>query len=288
MSAGLKAAVVVLPFLVAFLFIRSCSEGEAERWRDRIREHDPEAVLGIEEDDLIVIAPSLAEAAKAAATVRGFRRALVEDYGDLLGRPRQHRLVVVQFSSVDRLQQYAGDRMLHDPERADVLQGYTDPQHGAIFLPPESESRTLRHEVVHWVVDTAHGGSAPYSPWLNEGLAQLFEIFDPDARPPVEPGIGPVDRADMEDVLLDDTLDVDRLIRLEDYRDFTVVDGARNYLEALVLTAFLFLERPREKLLAYLRLERESEVDRPMAFHTAFRDETFERDLRAFIARMKR
>jgi len=288
MRAGLKAAVVVLPFLVAFLFIRSCSAGEAERWRDRIREHDPEAVLGVEEDDLIVIAPSPAEAAAAAATVRGFRRALVDQYGDLLGRPRQHRLVVVQFSSGDRLRHYAGDRMLHDPEQADILQGYTDPEHGAIFLPPESEPKTLRHEVVHWVVDTAHRGTAPYSPWLNEGLAQLFEIFDPDAWPPVEPGIGPEDRVDMGERLPDNTLDVDRLIRLEDYRDFTVVDGERNYLEALVLTAFLFLERPREKLLKYLRLERGTDVGRPMAFHTAFRDETFDRDLRAFIARTKR
>jgi hypothetical protein len=288
MRAALKAAVVVLPFLVAFLFIRSCSEGEAERWRNRIREHDPEAVLGIEEDDLIVIAPSPDEAAAAAATVRGFRRALVDQYGDLLGRPRQHRMVVVQFSSEERLRHYAGDRMLHDPERADTLQGYTDPEHGAIFLPPESEPKTLRHEVVHWVVDTAHRGSAAYSPWLNEGLAQLFEAYDPDAWPPVEPGIGPEDRENMGALLQDNTLDVDRLIRLEDYRDFTVIEGSRNYLEALVLTAFLFLERPREKLLEYLRLERESDVSRPMAFHAAFRDESFDRDLRAFIARMKR
>ncbi|MHC4164503.1 MAG: hypothetical protein ACYSUM_20465 [Planctomycetota bacterium] len=284
MRTGLKAAVVVLPFLVAFLLIRSCSEGEAERWRDRIREHDPEAVLGIVEDDLIVIAPSRAEADEAAATVRGFRRALVEEYGDLLGIPQLHRMVVVQFSSGDRLREYAGDRMLHDPERD------TDPQRGAIFLPPESEPRTLRHEVVHWVVDTAHGGTDPYSPWLNEGLAQLFEIFDPEARPPVGPGLGPGDRQAISVLLEDNTLDVDRLLRLDDYGAFVVRDGARNYLEALVLTAFLFFERPREDLLRYLRQERESDQGRRLAFYTIFGhgDDPFDRDLRAFIARMKR
>jgi hypothetical protein len=286
MRAALKAAVVVLPFLVVFLLIRSCSEGEAERWRDRIAKHDPEAVLGIEEDDLIVIAPSPAEAAEAAATVRGFRHALAEEYGDLLGRPRQHRMVVVQFSSGDLLRKFAGDRMVHDPEKAEALHGYTDPTVGAIFLPPEPEPHTLRHEAVHWVVGTAHRGTAPYSPWLSEGLAQLFEIFDPEARPPVPPGIGWDDRLAMGDRFKDDALDVDRLVGLEDYGDFVLRDGPRNYLEALVLTAFLFEER-REKLLAYLRTERESTMARPMAFHTIFRDETFDRDLRAFIARTK-
>jgi len=289
MRAALKAAVVVLPFLVAFLLIRSCSEGEPERWRDRVAEHDPEAVLGIVEDDLIVIAPSPARAAAAAATVRGFRHGLVEDYGDLLGRPRQHRLVVVQFSSGDRLREFAGDRMVHDPEKAEALHGYTDPTVGAIFLPPEIEPRTLRHETVHWVVGTAHRDTAPYSPWLSEGLAQLFEIYEPEARPPVPPGIGRDDRELMGLHFGRNTLDVERLIRLEDYRSFVVEDGARNYLEALVLTAFLVEER-REKLLAYQRTERESTVGRPMAFQSVFRhrDEAFASDLRAFIARTKR
>ena len=290
MRAGLKAAVVVLPFLVAFLLIRSCSEGEPGRWHDRIVEHDPEAVLGIVEDDLIVIAPSPAKAAAAAATVRGFRHALVEEYGDLLGRPRQHRLVVVQFSTGDRLREFAGDRMVHDPEKAEMLQGYADPIVGAIFLPPESEPWTLRHETVHWVVGTAHRGTSEYSPWLTEGLAQLFEVYDPEAGPPVPPGIGTDDRELMGLHFGKGTLDVERLIRLEDYNRFVVEDGARNYLEALVLTAFLFLERPRETLLEYLRLERESDVGRPMAFQSVFRhrDEAFARDLRAFITRTKR
>lgn len=287
MRTALKAAVVVLPFLVAFLLIRSCSEGEAERWRDRVAEHDPRAVLGVADDDLIVIAPSPIAAARVALDVRSVRRNLVEEYGDLLGRPPRQRLVVVQFSSGDRLREFAGDRMVDDPERAHVLQGYTDPQHGAIFLPPEAEPRTLRHELVHWVVGTAHASAAEYSPWLSEGLAQLFEIYDPAARPPVGPGIGREDREAMGHLFRDDSLDVDRLIRISDYRDFTVEDGARNYLEALVLTAFLFLERPREKLLAYMRQERDTEEGRPMAFDQIFRDGTLDRDLRAFIARMK-
>ncbi|MHC4974438.1 MAG: DUF1570 domain-containing protein [Planctomycetota bacterium] len=290
MRAGLKAAVVVLPFLVVFLLIRSCGQGEAERWHDRIREHDPEAVLGIVEDDLVVIAPSPAEAAAAAATVRGFRRALAEEYGDLVGRPREHRMVVVQFSDGDRLRAFAGGRMVHDPEKAEVLHGYTDATAGAIFLPPEIEPRTLRHEAVHWTVGTAHRGTAPYSPWVSEGLAQLFEVFEPDARPPVPPGIGWEDRMIMGERFPDDRLDVERLLGLEDYNDFVLEDGARNYLEALVLIAFLFEERPRENLVAYLRTEREATVGRRTAFHTIYRnrEEPFVSDLRAFIARTKR
>lgn len=290
MRAGLKVAVVVLPFLVAFLLIRSCSEGEAERWLDRIRDVDPAAVLGVVEDDLIVIAPSADAAAEVAATVRGFRHGLVEEYGDLVGRPRRHRLVVVQFSSGDRLRRHAGKRMVHDPEKAEMLQGYSDPNAGAIFLPPESEPKTLRHEAVHWVMGTAYRGAAEHSPWVTEGLAQLFEVYDPDAQPPVAPGIGPDDRDAMGDRFRDNRLDVERLLALEDYRDFILEDGARNYLEALVLTAFLFLERPREKLVAYLRTEREATVGRRAAFHTIYRhrEEPFVGDLRAFIARMKR
>lgn len=287
MRAALKTAVVVLPFLVAFLLIRSCREGEAERWRDRVAEHDPDAVLGVVEDDLIVIAPSPAAAAEVAVTVRGFRRALVDQYGDLLGRPSVHRMVVVQFSSGSLLRRYAGDRMLRDPEKASALQGYTDSRSGALFLPPEMEPRTLRHETVHWVVETAHRGRPPYSPWLNEGLAQLFERFDPDARPPIPPGIGPATRARVGALLRDDTLDVERLLHLQDYAEFVAVEGPRNYLEALVLTAFLFQERPREDLLAYLRAERENATGRPLAFRAIYRDPAFDEDLRTFIARTK-
>lgn len=290
MRTGLKAAVVVLPFLVVFLLIRSCSEGEGERWRDRVRDVDPDAVLGVVEDDLIVIAPSPAKAAEAAATLRGFRRGLVEEYGDLVGRPSRHRLVVVQFSSGERLRKHAGERMVHDPERAEVLQGYADPAAGAIFLPPEILPRTLRHETVHWIMGAAFRGAAPHSPWVSEGLAQLFEIYEPDARPPVPPGIGWVDRQLMREHFRQDALDVDRLLGLEDYRDFVLEDGPRNYLEALVLTAFLFLERPRESLAKYLRTERVTPVGRRTAFHTIYRhrEEPFVGDLRAFIARMKR
>ncbi|MHC4670699.1 MAG: DUF1570 domain-containing protein [Planctomycetota bacterium] len=286
MRIALKAAVVVLPFLAVFLAIRSCSEGEAERWRLRAAEVDPDAMVGVEEEDLIVVAPARALAEEAAGEIRGFRRALEERYGDLLGRPRHHRMVVVLFSTVEQLGRYAGDRMLHDPQYVARIHGYTDPVHGAIFLPPESRPRTLRHEVVHWIMDTSHGGGIAHSPWLHEGLAQLFETYEPGTRPP---GIGPEDRIRMRRSFEGDTLDVERLIHLDDYRAFVVEDGARNYLASLVLTAFLFHERPRELLQSYVHLERSSPTGRPAAFHTLYRhsEEPFRRDLRAFIRRMK-
>lgn len=283
MRTGLKAAVVVLPFLLVFLVIRSCGEGEGERWQARAAAIDPAAVLGVDADDLIVVAPSKARAEEAAAAVRGFRTALVENYGALLGVPRRHRMVIVLFSNADQLREYAGGSMVHDPERVARIHGYTDPLYGAIFLPAEVERHTLRHETVHWVMDTALGGAGVFSPWLNEGLAQLFEPYDPAAGE--SPGIARKDRLLMRLLMKRDVLDVDRLLDLQDYRSFVVDDGTRNYLEALVLTAFLFHARPRKKLEGYVRLERSSPEGRAEAFRRIYgsRDESFRRDLSAFI-----
>jgi hypothetical protein len=83
-------------------------------------------------------------------------------------------------------------------------------------------------------------------------------------------------------------LDVDRLIRIEDYGEFLGRDGERNYDEALALTAFLF-ETRGAGLHEYVAAERRSASSRSEAFRRIFHhhDDPFRRDLAAFIARSR-
>ncbi|MHC4225234.1 MAG: hypothetical protein ACYSUN_14675, partial [Planctomycetota bacterium] len=262
MSRGLvKTALVVVPFLLVFLGIRSCAEGESERWRTRIAEVDPAAKIAVKEKDLIVIAPDVAEGREVSADVIAFRRMLIRDYADLLGQGRDQRMVVVLFSTLTQLQDHANRKNRFGGGKT-TLHGYTDGSKGAIFLPPGSNRSTLRHETVHLVMFQSFGATVRFSPWLKEGLAQLFE--------PGRPGLDDHSRSALPQFLPRDTIDINRLLLLDDYERFTGADAIRNYLEAAVLTAFLFEQRPREQLVRYLEMERQTEVYRQDAFRRIY------------------
>jgi hypothetical protein len=233
----------------------------------------------VDRDGLIVVAQDAARAQEAEAQVRGFREALAARYTHLLGEPRFEQMVVVVFPDVPSLQAYAGASARFDRGAAGNLHGYTDASHGAVFVPADAID-VLRHETVHWFMETARDVTAPgYSPWLSEGLAQLFETLDPSAVPPRPPSI--------ERLQLDRELDVDRLIRIEDYGEF-LRDGSRNYAEALALCGFLF-ERRHEALREYIREERRTDSSRPLLFEEIFesRGDAFRRELAAFLAGLR-
>jgi hypothetical protein len=278
---ALRAALWAAPFLAAFLLIRAIGHGEAERWRKRVDPWCKGALVGVDEKDLIVIAADRDEAQAAAAEVRDFRRVLAARYGDLLGVPPFERMVVVVFPDVASVQAYAGETMRADHGATGNLHGYTDPLRGAIFVP-RGALGTLRHEAVHWVMETARSRlDAPYSPWLSEGLAQLFETLDPLADPPQPPRLpSPLGPGDV---------DVDRLIRIEEYARFVGDDGLRNYRDALLLCAFLFETRP-DALRRYVGQERKSATGRALIFRGIFEDDQdpFRAELRAFVARLAR
>jgi hypothetical protein len=274
MRAALKAGVLVVPVLAAILLLRSCAESEGDRWLARARTVDPLAQLAVDEEDLVVVAPDVAEGRGAGREVRRFREALVEGHADLLGRGRDQRAVVVVFSSVDRVQAFAARGEVEGRGRFEALHGFTAPQQGAIFVPKGSV-RTLRHETVHLLVAEGRAGDAELSPWLSEGLAQLFEIEPP--------GMDAESRA----LVARMGVDHERLLGIADYAEFTGRDGLRNYLEALALTAFLYENRPRESLVRYVREERAGEGGRPLRFRQIYRDDEpeFRRDLAAFLER---
>ncbi|MHC4931150.1 MAG: DUF1570 domain-containing protein [Planctomycetota bacterium] len=281
MSRGLfKTAVVVLPFLLVFLGIRSCAGGEAERWRAQVAETDPAAKIAVNEEGLIVIAPGVSEGREVSVDVLAFRQMLIRDYADLVGEGRDQRMVVVLFSTLEQLQDHA-DRKNRFGGGKTTLHGYTDGRKGAIFLPPGSSRGTLRHETVHLVMFQSYGHTVRFSPWLKEGLAQLFE--------PREPGLDDHSRSALPELLPRDTIDVNRLLTLDDYERFTGAGAIQNYLEAAVLTAFLFEQRPRELLVRYVERERQTEAHRLEAFRRIYHhdEEPFRRDLQAYIRRQK-
>lgn len=286
MRGALKTGVVLAPFLAVFLLIRACAQDEAARWRDRVAEVDPLARVVVDDDDLILIGPEEDAGRLAADEVRRFKDALVTRYGDLLGRGREQRMVVVLFSSGDYVRKYAGQGMPFDTDWVEQLHGYTDARQGAMFIPPETSPNTLRHETVHWVVATTSGGLVQHSPWLNEGLAQLFERYTPGET---EPGVGAEDRRRVRMLVQADTIDVERLLAMEDYREFVVANGARNYLEALVLTSFLYERRERDQLKRYIDAERAGPGGRVLAFERIYdhRGAGFRSDLRDYVRDLK-
>jgi hypothetical protein len=279
MRAAAKLALAAAPFVAVFLLIRGLGRGEGERWRERVLDHCPGAVVGVEEPELIVVATDRDQARAAADEVREFRRALSARYGDLLGRPRFERMVIVVFPDAAGLQAYAGATMRADRDAAARLHGYTDPSRGAVFVPADALG-TLRHETVHWVMETSRGAERPtHSPWLSEGLAQLFETLDPsDPRPPVA-----------RVTLPPGDIDLDRLIRIEDYSLFVGSEGLRNYREALAVCAFLLETRPRA-LREYVEAELRSATGRAAVFGQIFRhdEEPFRGELRTFVERLGR
>jgi len=277
-----KACVVLLPFAAVFFALRACSSKEGRRWQGRIAAVDPEVAVVVDAPDLLLLAPDPGWGRLAAKEARSFKTALERNYGDLLGHDRGQRLVVVLFSSLDRLRRYAGRRAAFAPDALGALHGYTDSSQGAIYLPPNSTLDTLHHELVHWVVKTSYSGLVQLSPWLSEGLAQLFERYRPGRR---APGLGTEARARIPLVIPRGGIDLDRLLGIKDYQDFVKGEVGRNYLEALVLTAFLFERRPRPLLRSYIEAEREHQSGRRMEFDRIYHPGTaaFRRDLEAFV-----
>jgi len=276
MKTTVRTALFVLPFALLFLGIRWLGKGDAERWRERVALQCPGACVVVDEKDLLVIAADAADARAVAAEVRDFRRVLVDRYKDLLGAPRFARMVVVVFPDAESVQAYAGKSARVDRGTSGKLHGYTDPLFGAVFVPRDA-IETLRHETVHWVMETARGvGSPQYSPWLSEGLAQLFETFDPLSPQPPTPGPTGVR-----------FIDVDRLVGIEDHAGFMGPLVHRNYAEALLLCGFLFETRPKE-LLQYMDAERRSDEARPLAFRKIFRsdEDAFRRDLAEYLEKL--
>jgi len=208
-----KTLVVLLPFAAVFFALRACSGKEAGRWQGRIAAVDPEVEVVVDAPDLLVLAPDAAWGRAAAEEARRFKTAIEHNYGDLLGHDRGQRLIVVLFSSIGRLRRYAGRGAAFAPDALGALHGYTDSSQGAIYLPPNSTMDTLHHELVHWVVKTSHGGLVEFSPWLSEGLAQLFERYRPGSRPP---GLDPEARAQIPLVVPGGEIDLDRLLGIED------------------------------------------------------------------------
>ena len=290
MRAALKSAAVVLPLLAVFFAMRACAGGAAGRWQTRIEAVDPGAKIVVDSDELIVIANDPDHGAMVGEQVGRFRAALIKSYGDLLGRGREQRTVVVVFSSLERLQAYAGSKNpLGSPTgRVQNLHGFTRPSQNAIFLPPESTLDTLRHETVHLLMEETHGQSTEYSPWLGEGLAQLFENYDPETMPPTPPGIDQTARRLVAQLGFD-RIDVRRLLKLQDYGEFTGKEATRNYLEALVLTAFLFERRPIKKLRQYVERERAYRAGREREFDRLYeyRKPAFQAEFIEYLRRVR-
>jgi hypothetical protein len=276
MRTVLRTGVFVLPVFVAVLALRSCAGGEGARWLARVKPVDPAARLVVDDEDLVVVAPDEEEGRRAGAEVVRFRRRLTGEYSDLVGKGRDQRVVVVVFSAVEPLRAF---RARGEIEVAGLEEtyGFTAPDRGAVFVPRASPE-TLRHETVHLVMAEGDPTGPELSPWLLEGLAQLFEA-DP-------PGLDPERRALLAR-LAPGGVEVARLLALEDYAEFVGLDGPRNYLEALALTAFLFRERPRESLARYIREERASASGRPLQFRRIYADDgpEFRRDLAKFLGR---
>lgn len=251
MTRGLlKLLLIVAPIAGVVGLLRMCEAGAGDRWVDRVRAIDSGALLAIDRGELIVIAPSLERGVDVGEYALSFRRSLASEYGSILGTDVDRAMVVVVFSETRMVSAYA------QKDSADAamehMQGYTDRLRNAIFLPPEVGRSVVRHELVHLLMELETDGRVEFSPWLSEGLAQYFEWFEP----PEPVTISDERRAMLRSAVGPSGVDVVRLLEMDVYRDFLVDDVDRNYLDGLVLVAFLMETEGRGKMQELIRLER--------------------------------
>jgi len=256
MRALAKAAVVGVPLLAVLLLLRTCQREEGGRWQSRLASFDPELSVAVDRPDLVVLAPDPEAGRRAGESVVRFHDALVANHADLVGGGREQRIAVVLFSSLERLQAFHGRGTIVDVGDRVRPEGFTDPTTGAIFLPPGSGLEVLRHETVHLVMAQSFGPLVEFSPWVKEGLAQLFERYEPARDPAGPPPLGARQRGWLAAFLPDGRTDLERLLALQDYTRFTGAEAPRNYAEAHLWTAFLLERRPRPALADYLAEER--------------------------------
>jgi hypothetical protein len=248
----LKLIFVVVPIAAVVGLLRMCEGGAADRWLDRVSVIDSDAVLAIDRNELIVVAPSRERGVDVGEYALSFRRALATEYGELLGTDVDRAMVVVVFSHVEMVAAYANQGALADRAAMEHASGYTDARRNAIFLPPEVGREVVRHELVHLLMNLETASSVSFSPWLSEGLAQYFEGFEP----PEPVAISMDQKALLRMALGKRGVDVTRLLELDVYRDFLIDDGARNYLESQALVTFLMATEGRDKMQELIRLER--------------------------------
>jgi len=252
----LKLIFIVLPVAAVVGLLRMCEGGAGDRWVDRVYAIDPNAVLAIDRDDLIVVAPSRGRGIDVGEYALSFRRALATEYGELLGTDVDRAMVVVVFSHVEMVAAYGGKGEREGTGLTAHAAGYTDPRRNAIFLPPEVGRSVVRHELVHLLMSLETVGRVQISPWLSEGLATYLESFNPP-EPVTTTG---QQKALLRLVLRNRGVDVMRLLELDVYRDFLENDAARNYLESRALVAFLMEVEGRAKMQNLISLERNSQA----------------------------
>ena len=268
-----KTAVFAVPVVAILLLLRTCSQMRGESFQTDIASIDESAKLVVDDDDLAVVSshPELARAVRDEAL--SFRKFLIENHADLVGRGRDRRLSIAIFSSPGKLQDYAGDKMGRDP-RAGRFAAWHDPRRSAVFLPPHSDFRTLRHEMVHWVMSVSYETAQIRSPWIGEGLAQYFEDG--------QDGLPIWDRRVATTM---GSINWKRLIALN-FSEFVAADSiGRNYQEAVLLVGFLLATDRRDTFVRYIERDRSRGGGDPMNFVVLFKatEPEFERDLRAYL-----
>ena len=269
MRLALKLAVVLGPIVLVVLLLRACDRESGERWLERARAVDDAAVLALDRAEIITVAPDRALGVEMGEYAVAFKRALVEQYGDLLGEGSDKRMVLLIFSEDAMVQEFAGQGVFVDRKSIQEMMGYTDPGKNAIVLPPRPGMDVLRHEVVHLLMGLETEGRVRHSPWLLEGLAQYFESFEPPA-----PALLPREQRHSLYRLVRSQFDVVRLLEMQEYAEFIQVEGGRNYRESLALVAYLMEAQPPEKIRRYVRLERDRGGNRTELFQSVFGDPT--------------
>ncbi|MHC4955153.1 MAG: DUF1570 domain-containing protein [Planctomycetota bacterium] len=266
MRLVLKILVAVVPVLLVVGLLRLCEGDSGRRWLARVHEVDPDLVIAIEQPELLAIAPDQETGAAAGAMALLFRDQLVQNYGDLLGRGVDRRMVVVVFSDASLIGEFGGRNVRVDRRSLNDVIGLTQADRNAIYLPPGTNMDTLKHEVVHLLMGQSVEGRVRFSPWLSEGLAQYFESY----RPPEPAKLAAEYKAFLRAKLGGGEVGVQRLVMLEDKDEFLQDARAENYLRSLILVAYLMEMQPRDRMLEYIAGEKAPRGNRYELFTSIF------------------
>ena len=211
----------------------------------------------------------------AELRLRPFLRAMNEKHGfpELRVKPKINVYLLRRESDLHRFEEIAD----HPDPMKNGGYFYADRGEIAVIMDhtEDRDRRVLYHEMTH-VLLAQEGPNARWSPWLEEGLAITFEMFDGKSDSPVDPAHA---RAVMKDLIpLQEFLSADP-------EKFSPGHRRLYYLESHLLVAFLLKEH-REAFEKYRAEEREDGAIDFGRFAHHFGD--VEEEWKQFIARFAR
>lgn len=140
----------------------------------------------VDRENVIVYAPDRDIANDVYNTFDTFRTEFLQRFDGLLNPPEKRLRIHIFKTKKDlsRYYEWKRNKPLHQNS------GFYDPSDEAIAIVQSEKhvlNRAVRHEAVHYFMHSGTSSSSPdWSPWLSEGLASVYELYEHDSDSPTD------------------------------------------------------------------------------------------------------